>query len=159
MFQHQHTPPSFAYLYRARQNGSPSANGHDIIIKSHKNQCNDDRLLIKKNRKNKAWAIMNYRYASPFKKRRRPFLMTWHVYIIECNDGSLYTGITNDLDKRITAHNAGLGAKYTKSRRPVNLRYSEAAQDRKQAIRREYVIKSLQKSAKINLIDSQLGKT
>ena len=102
---------------------------------------------------------MNYRYASPFKKRRRPFLMTWHVYIIECNDGSLYTGITNDLDKRITAHNAGLGAKYTKSRRPVNLRYSEAAQDRKQAIRREYVIKSLQKSAKINLIDSQLGKT
>ena len=86
--------------------------------------------------------------------------MTWHVYIIECNDGSLYTGITtNDLDKRITAHNAGLGAKYTKSRRPVHLRYSEAAPDRKQASQREYVIKSLQKSAKINLITSQLAQT
>ena len=83
--------------------------------------------------------------------------MTWHVYIIECNDGSLYTGITNDLDKRITAHNAGLGAKYTQSRRPVHLRYSEVAQDRKQASQREYVIKSSKKSAKINLIASQLA--
>ena len=85
--------------------------------------------------------------------------MTWHVYIIECNDGSLYTGITNDLDKRITTHNAGLGAKYTKSRRPVHLRYSESAPDRKQASQREYAIKSLQKSAKIDLIASQLAKT
>ena len=83
--------------------------------------------------------------------------MTWHVYIIECNDGSLYTGITNDLDKRITAHNAGLGAKYTKSRRPVHLLYSEPAPDRKQASQREYAIKSLQKSAKIDLIASQLA--
>ena len=81
--------------------------------------------------------------------------MTWHVYIIECNDGSLYTGITNDLDKRITAHNAGLGAK---SRRPVHLLYSEPAPDRKQASQREYAIKSLQKSAKIDLIASQLAK-
>ncbi len=85
--------------------------------------------------------------------------MTWYVYIIECNDGSLYTGITNDLDKRITAHNAGLGAKYTKSRRPVHLRYSEPAPDRKQASQREYAIKSLRKSAKIDLIASQLAKT
>ena len=85
--------------------------------------------------------------------------MTWHVYIIECNDGSLYTGITNDLEKRITAHNAGLGAKYTKSRRPVYLRYSETALDRKQASQREYAIKSLGKSAKIDLIASQLTNT
>ena len=56
--------------------------------------------------------------------------MAWHVYIIECSDGSLYTGITNDLDKSITAHNDGRGAKYTKSRRPVRLRYSEPAADR-----------------------------
>ena len=84
--------------------------------------------------------------------------MTWHVYIIECNDGSLYTGVTNDLDKRITAHNAGLGAKYTKSRRPVHLRYSETARDRKQASQREHVIKSLQKSAKISLIASKLAE-
>ena len=85
--------------------------------------------------------------------------MTWHVYIIECNDGSFYTGITNDLEKRITAHNAGHGAKYTKSRRPVRLRYSEAAHNRGQASQREYAIKSLQKLAKLKLIATQLAKS
>ena len=78
--------------------------------------------------------------------------MAWHVYIIECSDGSLYTGITNDLDKRITAHNDGRGAKYTKSRRPVRLRYSEPAADRKNASQREYAIKSLRKAEKMRLI-------
>jgi putative endonuclease len=78
--------------------------------------------------------------------------MAWHVYIIECDDGSLYTGITTDLTKRLTAHNAGRGAKYTKSRRPVQLRYSEAAQDRSHASQREYAIKSLSKSAKAKLM-------
>jgi putative endonuclease len=78
--------------------------------------------------------------------------MAWHVYIIECDDGSLYTGITTDLTKRLAAHNAGRGAKYTKSRRPVQLRYSEAAQDRSHASQREYAIKSLSKSAKAKLI-------
>ena len=78
--------------------------------------------------------------------------MAWHVYIVECSDGTLYTGITNDLDRRITAHNDGRGAKYTKSRRPVRLRYSESAADRKHASQREYAIKSLRKAAKIQLI-------
>ena len=78
--------------------------------------------------------------------------MAWHVYIIECSDGSLYTGITNDLDKRITAHNDGWGAKYTKSRRPVRLRYSEPAADRKNASQREYAIKSLPIVKKMQLI-------
>ena len=78
--------------------------------------------------------------------------MTWRVYIIECSDGSLYTGITNDLDRRITAHNDGRGAKYTKSRRPVRLRYSEPAADRKNASKREYAIKSLRKAEKMRLI-------
>ena len=78
--------------------------------------------------------------------------MAWHVYIIECSDGSLYTGITNDLDRRITAHNDGRGAKYTKSRRPVRLRYSEPAADRKNASKREYAIKSLRKAEKMRLI-------
>ena len=78
--------------------------------------------------------------------------MAWHVYIIECSDGTLYTGITNDLDRRITAHNDGLGAKYTKSRRPVRLRYSEPAADRKNASQREYAIKSLRKAEKMRLI-------
>ena len=84
--------------------------------------------------------------------------MTWHVYIIECNDGSFYTGITNDLDKRIIAHNAGCASKYTKSRRPVRLCYIEPALDRSQASRREYAIKSLTKSAKQDLIDTQLAE-
>ena len=84
--------------------------------------------------------------------------MTWYIYIVECNDGSLYTGITNDLDKRINAHNAGLGAKYTKSRLPVHLRYSEPATNRSQASQREYAIKSLKKSAKIYLIATQTAK-
>ena len=78
--------------------------------------------------------------------------MTWRVYIIECSDGSLYTGITNDLDRRITAHNDGRGAKYTKSRRPVRLRYSEPAADRKNASQLEYAIKSLRKAEKMRLI-------
>ena len=78
--------------------------------------------------------------------------MAWHVYIIECSDGTLYTGITNDLDKRITAHNDGRGAKYTKSRRPVRLRFSEPAADRKNASQREYAIKSLRKAEKMRLI-------
>ena len=78
--------------------------------------------------------------------------MAWQVYIVECSDGSLYTGITNNLDKRITAHNDGRGAKYTKSRRPVKLRYSEPAADRKNASQREYAIKSLRKAEKIQLI-------
>ena len=78
--------------------------------------------------------------------------MAWHVYIVECSDGSLYTGITNDLDKRITAHNDGRGAKYTKSRRPVRLRYSEPAADRKHASQREYAIKSLPRVKKMQLI-------
>ena len=84
--------------------------------------------------------------------------MKWHVYILECNDGSLYTGITKDLDKRINEHNAGRGAKYTKSLSPVHLRYSEFAQDRKQASQREHAIKSLRKSAKIKLITEQRAK-
>ena len=78
--------------------------------------------------------------------------MAWHVYIIECSDSSLYTGITNDLDRRINAHNDGRGAKYTKSRRPVRLRYSEPAADRKNASQREYAIKSLRKTEKMRLI-------
>ncbi len=79
--------------------------------------------------------------------------MAWHVYIIECNDGSLYTGITNNLNKRLTAHNEGRGAKYTKSRIPVQLRYSETATGRSQASQREYAIKALSKSVKKQLIN------
>ncbi len=76
----------------------------------------------------------------------------WCVYILHCADGSLYTGITNNLDKRVKAHNDGLGAKYTKPRRPVKLAYQEVAADRSAASKREYVVKQLSRAEKQALI-------
>ncbi len=64
-----------------------------------------------------------------------------YVYIVECRDGSLYTGWTTDPEKRVRAHNAGRGAKYTRSRGPVTLRYVEAFEEKSDALRREYQIK------------------
>ena len=79
----------------------------------------------------------------------------WYVYILKCNDGTLYTGITNDLDKRVYSHNKGTGAKYTKTRLPVVVVYHEEATDRSEASKREYQIKKLSKLAKENLIMSK----
>ncbi len=76
----------------------------------------------------------------------------WTIYIIKCADGTFYTGITNDLDKRLKAHDAGLGAKYTKSRGPVKLAYTETAPDRSAASKREYSIKKLSRTEKLVLI-------
>lgn len=78
--------------------------------------------------------------------------MTWFIYILRCADGSLYTGVTNDLDKRLAAHNAAKGAKYTVARLPVELVWSETASDRGVALRREYEIKQLPRIEKIHLI-------
>jgi putative endonuclease len=80
---------------------------------------------------------------------------TWRVYIVRCADGSLYTGIAIDLERRIAEHNAdnGLGASYTRSRRPVTLVYQEAAADRSAASKREYRIKQLSRMEKLALID------
>ena len=72
----------------------------------------------------------------------------WYVYILECADGSLYTGMTNHLARRLAAHNAGKGAKYTKTRRPVRLRYSEELENRSLALRREAAIKKLSHAQK-----------
>ncbi|UCD66342.1 MAG: GIY-YIG nuclease family protein [Deltaproteobacteria bacterium] len=78
----------------------------------------------------------------------------WHVYMVRCSDGTLYTGITNDLDKRIAAHNSGKeGARYTRSRRPVKLVYSEKAGSRSAAARLEYRIKKLPRARKISLAE------
>jgi putative endonuclease len=79
----------------------------------------------------------------------------WYVYILKCNDGTLYTGITNDLDKRVSSHNKGTGAKYTKTRLPVEIVYHEEATDRSEASKREYQIKKLSRLAKENLIVSK----
>lgn len=78
----------------------------------------------------------------------------WCVYILRCSDGTLYTGITNDLPKRLEAHNAGTGAKYTRSRGPVQLAYREDVPDKSLALRRELEIKGLSRKEKLQLIES-----
>lgn len=78
-----------------------------------------------------------------------------YVYIVRCNDQTLYTGWTNHLEKRIEAHNAGKGAKYTKARRPVELVYFEIFEHKSDALKREYQIKQLKKSEKEKLILSK----
>lgn len=75
-----------------------------------------------------------------------------YTYIVKCSDGTLYTGWTNDLKKRIDAHNSGIGAKYTKSRRPVLLVYFEEFKTKKEAMSREYSIKRLSRQEKLALI-------
>ena len=78
--------------------------------------------------------------------------MGYLVYILRCGDGTLYTGCTNDLDRRLRAHQAGRGAKYTRSRLPVGLVYRGAVPDRSAALRREAAIKRMDRRAKLALI-------
>ena len=79
-----------------------------------------------------------------------------YTYILECADGTLYCGWTNDLDRRVAAHNAGKGAKYTKSRRPVVLKYYENFSTRQEAMRREWEIKQLSRKEKLELVRQQM---
>ncbi len=74
------------------------------------------------------------------------------VYLLRCRDGSLYTGITNDLSRRLAAHRAGKASAYTRSRRPLRLAYREVVRDRSAALRREAAIKRLTRHAKLELI-------
>lgn len=76
----------------------------------------------------------------------------WFLYIVECSDGSLYTGVTNDVDRRLAAHNAGRGARYTRSRRPVRLVYLDEQPDRSTALRREHALKRLTRAEKEELL-------
>jgi len=75
----------------------------------------------------------------------------WFCYILECSDGTLYTGITNDLEMRIRTHNLGKGAKYTRNRLPVKLKWSEVVENRSEASKLEYKIKKLSRSQKLIL--------
>ena len=75
----------------------------------------------------------------------------WYCYLLQCADGTLYTGISNDLDRRIAAHNSGRASKYTRSRLPVALLYSEPHPDRSAASRREAEIKRLPRARKLAL--------
>ena len=76
----------------------------------------------------------------------------WIVYILKCSDGTFYTGVTNDLDKRIEQHNKGKGAKYTRSRLPVHVVYQESAPEKGIALKREYAIKQLSREEKLQLM-------
>ena len=78
--------------------------------------------------------------------------MKWFVYILECGDMTFYTGISNDLARRIEKHEHGLGAKYTKGRGPFKLVYSEECEDRASASRREREVKALSRLEKVALI-------
>ena len=78
--------------------------------------------------------------------------MGYLIYILRCGDGTLYTGCTNDLPRRLQAHQSGRGAKYTRSRLPVELVYQEAVPDRSAALRREAAIKRLDRRRKLALI-------
>ncbi len=77
-----------------------------------------------------------------------------YVYIVECSDGTFYTGWTNNLEKRIDMHSKGVGAKYTKGRGPVKLVYYEEFKEKIYAMKREYEIKKLTREAKILLINT-----
>lgn len=77
----------------------------------------------------------------------------WCVYMLWCSDETLYTGVTNNIEKRLIAHNSGsTGAKYTKARRPVRLVYKEVNLTRGEALRREAVVRKLPRSTKLSLI-------
>jgi|TARA_B100001063_G_scaffold232613_1_gene247921 putative endonuclease len=80
--------------------------------------------------------------------------VSYFVYILKCSDGSLYTGITTDITKRLDEHNnSEKGAKYTKARRPVKLIYQESSENRSTASKREYAIKKLTRVKKLQLIE------
>jgi len=81
----------------------------------------------------------------------------WLVYILRCADRSLYTGITNDLTRRTRQHNAGTASRYTRSRRPVRVVYSETADSKGAALRRELAIKSLTRREKLALLRMALS--
>ncbi len=79
-----------------------------------------------------------------------------YTYILECADGTLYTGWTNNLPNRIKVHNAGKGAKYTRTRLPVKLVYAEEHEEQCEAMRREYIIKQMTRTEKLALISENM---
>lgn len=81
-----------------------------------------------------------------------------YVYIMQCSDGTLYTGWTTDIEKRLITHNSGKGAKYTRSRLPVKLVYKEQLATKSEALKRELAIKKMTKLQKSALINTDLNK-
>ena len=81
--------------------------------------------------------------------------MKYYVYILRCGDGSLYTGSTNDPEKRLAAHRSGKGAKYTRARLPLELVHLEEYNSKSEALSREYAVKQLSREEKFRLIDPE----
>lgn len=81
-----------------------------------------------------------------------------YTYVLECSDNSLYTGWTTDIDKRLERHNSGKGAKYTRGRRPVVVKYFETFDTRSEAMKRECEIKKLSREKKLKLISEGSGR-
>ena len=78
--------------------------------------------------------------------------MLWYVYILRCGDGTLYTGITDDVDRRLAVHRSGKGAKYTRGRGPLEVVYTQEVPDKSAALKREIAIKKLTRQEKEQLI-------
>jgi putative endonuclease len=83
----------------------------------------------------------------------------FQVYLARCSDGSLYAGITTDVERRMREHNTGRGAAYTRSRRPVTLVYQEPADDRSAALRREAALRRLRRGEKLALVKGRVRQT
>lgn len=83
---------------------------------------------------------------------------TWYLYILRCKDGTFYTGITTDVEKRLEMHRSGKGAKYTRGRGPLELVYSERCDDHSHALKRELEVKKLSREEKQRLINDENSK-
>jgi len=91
---------------------------------------------------------------SPKGRSSRP-KAEWHLYVAECADGSYYTGIAKDVERRIEAHNSGKGAKYTATHGPVKLVFQESQANYSAALRREYQVKTLSKQRKVRFVQGE----
>ncbi|HSY76255.1 MAG TPA: GIY-YIG nuclease family protein [Bacteroidia bacterium] len=91
-------------------------------------------------------------------KKKKLLPVKWYVYMLECADGSIYTGITNDVKERVAKHNSGKGAKYTKARLPVVLKAKWKHKDKSEAAKAEYAFKQLTREEKLLSIKKQSRK-
>lgn len=112
-----------------------------VMSRSTNENCVDEKKVIRKSSDKTGVASQKQTYA--------------YTYIVECGDGSLYTGWTNHLEERMRSHNEGKGAKYTRSRLPVRLVYYEEYATKQEAMKREYAIKQLARNDKLRLIEKQ----
>ena len=90
-----------------------------------------------------------------FSEKEMQMESIWYLYILRCKDGTLYTGITTDVEKRLAAHRSGRGAKYTRGRAPLELVYRETCGSHSDALKREHQIKALSREDKQKLIENR----